>query len=127
MYQTNKHGQLLTHVKVVKAVLIQNKEVILQKGQAGSRVTAMPVEQWNRLHKQYNMHPSLLSAQEGYFVKIEAIPAPSPGDILSYETTDGAELACVREAEAKAQADAKAADKKEKKTPAGNTAGNTPE
>jgi hypothetical protein len=122
MYQTNKHGQLLTHVKVVKAVLIQNKEVILQKGQAGSRVTAMPVEQWNRLHKQYNMHPSLLSAQEGYFVKIEAIPAPAPGDVLSYEATDGAELACVREA-----ADTKAADKKEKKTPAGNTAGNTTE
>jgi hypothetical protein len=87
----------------------------------------MPVEQWNRLHKQYNMHPSLLSAQEGYFVKIEAIPAPAPGDVLSYEATDGVELACVREAEAKAEADAKAADKKEKKTPAGNTAGNTTE
>ena len=108
MYQTNKHGQLLTHVKVVKAVLIQNKEVILLPGQPGARVAAMNVEQWNRLHKQYNLHPTLLSAPEGYFVLVEHIPAPAAGDVLSHEATGGSELACVREAEAakpKAKAD----------------------
>lgn len=98
MYQTNKHGQALTYIKVVKAVLIQNKEVILLPGQPGSRVTSMPIEQWKRLHKQYNMHPELLTAAEGYFVKVEEIPTPAPGDVLSHEVTGGSELACVRDA-----------------------------
>lgn len=98
MLKQNKFGQLLTHVKVVKAVQIQGKEVILQPNQPGARVTAMDLQQWNRLHKQYNMHPSLLTAPEGYFVLVEHIPAPAASDVLSFEATEGAELSCVREA-----------------------------